>query len=126
MLADENRKSRNFSGKGKILKILQTMKIFSKVGGKSETGGNASWPQGGWTPLVLGAAARMIGGVPKVGHISEFMRDTLHWPLSCSAFTIGSPPLFGVVSLALRLLIGILYPDFVLNWPTISSLCLQR
>src|SRR6218665_2617102 len=22
---------------------------------------------------------RMIGGVPKFGHISEFMRDTLHW-----------------------------------------------
>ena len=28
---------------------------------------------------VLRAAARMIGGVPKFGHISEFMRDTLHW-----------------------------------------------
>src|SRR6218665_1733254 len=27
---------------------------------------------------VLRAAARMIGGVPKFGHISEFMRDTLH------------------------------------------------
>src|SRR6218665_252863 len=28
---------------------------------------------------VLRTAARMIGGVPKFGHISEFMRDTLHW-----------------------------------------------
>src|SRR6218665_2678659 len=28
---------------------------------------------------VLRAAARMIGGVPKFGHISEYMRDTLHW-----------------------------------------------
>ena len=27
---------------------------------------------------VLRAAARMIGGVPKFGHISECMRDTLH------------------------------------------------
>src|SRR6218665_3941980 len=28
---------------------------------------------------VLRAAARLIGGVPKFGHIGEFMRDTLHW-----------------------------------------------
>ena len=28
---------------------------------------------------VLRAAARMIGGVSKFGHISEFMRDTLRW-----------------------------------------------
>src|SRR6218665_1523550 len=28
---------------------------------------------------VLRAAARRIGGVPKFGHIGEFMRDTLHW-----------------------------------------------
>ena len=49
---------------------------------------------------VLRAAARMIGGVPKFGHISEFMRDTLHWlPV---------------------------HPDFVLPYPTISVLCFQR
>src|SRR6218665_3958223 len=28
---------------------------------------------------VLRAAARLIGGVPKFGHIVEFMSDTLHW-----------------------------------------------
>src|SRR6218665_2343960 len=28
---------------------------------------------------ILRTAAKMIGGVPKFGHISEFMRDTLHW-----------------------------------------------
>src|SRR6218665_956545 len=37
-------------------------------------------PQVRMQPLdgVLMAAARMIGGIPKFGHISEFMRDTLH------------------------------------------------
>ena len=63
-------------------------------------------PQVRLQPLdgVLRAAARMIGGVPKFGQISEFMRD-IHsgGSLSGSAFTIGSPP-FGIVSLALRLL----------------------
>jgi len=28
---------------------------------------------------VLRAAARMISGIPKFGHISEYMRDILHW-----------------------------------------------
>ena len=28
---------------------------------------------------VLRAAARLVGGVPKFGHISAFMRDVLHW-----------------------------------------------
>jgi len=28
---------------------------------------------------ILRAAARMIGSVPKFGHISECMRDTLYW-----------------------------------------------
>src|SRR6218665_3548392 len=34
---------------------------------------------------VLGAAARLIGGVPNFGHIGEFMRDrpTLHWLPVC-------------------------------------------
>src|SRR6218665_1470227 len=38
-------------------------------------------PQVRLQPLdgVLRATARMIGGVPKFGHISEFMRDTLRW-----------------------------------------------
>src|SRR6218665_2798565 len=28
---------------------------------------------------ILRAAARMIGGVPKFGHISDCMRDVIHW-----------------------------------------------
>ena len=28
---------------------------------------------------VLNASARLIGGIPKFGHISTYMRDTLHW-----------------------------------------------
>src|SRR6218665_1709145 len=32
---------------------------------------------------VLREPARMIGCVPKFGHISEFMRDTLHWLHVC-------------------------------------------
>src|SRR6218665_293032 len=32
-----------------------------------------------WMVHVLRAAPRLIGGVPKFGHIGEFMRDTLHW-----------------------------------------------
>src|SRR6218665_3425578 len=41
---------------------------------------NCGLPQVRLQPLdgVLRSAARMIGGVPKFGHISEFMRDTLH------------------------------------------------
>src|SRR6218665_2763143 len=38
-------------------------------------------PQVRLRPLngVLRAAARMIGGVPKFGHTSDYMRDVLHW-----------------------------------------------
>ena len=38
-------------------------------------------PQVRLQPLngVLRAAARMIGGVPRFGHISDYMRDILHW-----------------------------------------------
>ena len=28
---------------------------------------------------VLRAAARTVGGIPRLGHISEYMRDVLHW-----------------------------------------------
>ena len=48
ILADENREI--FREKIKFKKILQS-ENFSKIGGKSETGEIASWPQGGWTPL---------------------------------------------------------------------------
>ena len=42
---------------------------------------NCGLPQVRLQPLdgVLRTAARMIGGVPKFGHISEFMRVTLRW-----------------------------------------------
>src|SRR6218665_1287278 len=38
-------------------------------------------PQVRLRPLngILRVAARMIGGVPKFGHISDYMRDVLHW-----------------------------------------------
>ena len=49
--ADENQEIVIFSGKGKIVKFSSESEHFSKIGGKSETGGNASWSQGGWTPL---------------------------------------------------------------------------
>ena len=28
---------------------------------------------------VLRSAARLFGGIPKFGHVSEYMRDVLHW-----------------------------------------------
>src|SRR6218665_2181795 len=28
---------------------------------------------------VLGSAARLIGGIPKFGHVSQYMLDVLHW-----------------------------------------------
>ena len=42
----------NFSGKVKFGKFSTESENFSKIGGKSETGGNASWPKRGWTPLL--------------------------------------------------------------------------
>jgi len=46
-------KSRNFFGKGKIGKILHRVwKQFWNRRGKSETGGYAAVPHGGWTPWM--------------------------------------------------------------------------
>ena len=54
--ADENQEI--FREKVKFKKFSSEFENFSKIGGKSETeGGNASWSQGGWTPL---------GGVKKL------------------------------------------------------------
>ena len=48
--ADE--KQEIFREKVKLWKFSLESENFSKIGGKSETGGeNASWSQGGWTPL---------------------------------------------------------------------------
>jgi len=49
ILADENGKF--FREKGTFFKFSRKSQKFSKIGEKSETGGNASWPQRGWTPL---------------------------------------------------------------------------
>ena len=48
ILADENRKK--ISGKVKFGKLFAESEIFSKIGVKSETGGNASWSQGDGRP----------------------------------------------------------------------------
>src|SRR6218665_119628 len=49
------RKSKNLSGKGNILETnfpeSEKLRNLSKIGGKSETWGNASLPQRVWTPL---------------------------------------------------------------------------
>jgi len=51
MFADENQKF--LWGKGQILKILHGVwKLFGKQWGHLKQGGNASLPQGGWTPLL--------------------------------------------------------------------------
>src|SRR6218665_3965416 len=49
ILADENGKF--FLEKVKFVKFSRKSEIFSKIGGNLKQGGNASWPQGGWTPL---------------------------------------------------------------------------
>jgi len=82
-------------------------------------------PQVPLQPLdgVLRAAARMIGGVPRFGEFSEFMRDTLRWlPVrQCIHYrlsyivwccVLGSTPAY-------------LLELFVLHWPKISPFCLQ-
>jgi len=40
-----------FFRKGKIGKIFHKFEFFSEIWGKSETVGNPSLPQRGWTPL---------------------------------------------------------------------------
>src|SRR6218665_3212011 len=54
---------------------------------------------------VLRAAASMIGGVPKFGHISDYMRDVLHWLLVQQRIHYRSHLLSGIVFLVTRLLI---------------------
>src|SRR6218665_2504037 len=52
ILADESEEI--FRQKVKLLQIFRKSENFSEIGGKSETGGeNASWSQGGWTPLMM-------------------------------------------------------------------------
>ena len=50
---------------------------------------------------VLRSAARLIGGVPKFGHIGEFMRNTLHW------LPVGQRILYRVSTIAWRCILGV-------------------
>src|SRR6218665_2017280 len=63
---------------------------------------------------VLRAAARLIGSVPKFGHIGEFMLDTLRW------LPVRQRILYRVSTMALLLLIFRSF--FVIS----SSTCLGR
>ena len=49
---------------------------------------------------VLRAAARLVGGVPKFGHISDYIRDVLHW------LPIQSRIHFRIISFAWRCVLG--------------------
>ena len=49
ILADENREI--FREKVKFRNFSTESENFSKIGGNLKQGGNASWPQGGWTHL---------------------------------------------------------------------------
>ena len=55
----------------------------------------------GWCTQRLRAAARLIGGVPKFGHIGEFMRDTLHW------LPVRQHILYRVSTIAWRCILGV-------------------
>jgi len=65
ILADE--KGTFFREKVKFLKFSESQKIFENRG-KSETGGNASWPQGGWTPLASNITSS--AATPGILHLS--------------------------------------------------------
>src|SRR6218665_2685903 len=50
---------------------------------------------------VLRAAARLVGCVPKFGHIDEFMRNTLHW------LPVRQRILYRVSTIAWRYILGV-------------------
>ena len=61
----------------------------------------------------------MIGGVPRFGHISEFMRDTLHWlhvrqRIHCRLSSIVWCCVLGIV------------PDYLLDLFILTSFCTGR
>src|SRR6218665_3769950 len=65
---------------------------------------------------VLRAAARLIGGVPKFGHIGEFMRGTLHWlPVRQRIF-------YRVSTIAWRCILGVA-PAYLSELFVLSSSC---
>lgn len=68
---------------------------------------------------VLRAAARLIGGVPKFGHIGEFMRDTLHW------LPVRQRILYRVSTIAWRCILGVA-PVYLSELFVLSSSCPGR
>src|SRR6218665_909701 len=68
---------------------------------------------------LLRAAARLIGGVSKFGHIGEFMRDTLHWLPVCQRI------LYRVSTIAWRCILGVA-PVYLSELFVLSSPCVSR
>src|SRR6218665_2733443 len=78
-------------------------------------------PQVRLQPLdgILRTAARVIGGVPKFGHISEFMRDTLHW------LPVRQRIHYRLSAIVWRCVLGIA-PTYLLELFTLTSSCTGR
>src|SRR6218665_631706 len=68
---------------------------------------------------VLRTAARLIGGVPKFGHIGEFMRDTLLW------LPVRQRVLYRVSTIAWRCILGVA-PAYLSELCVLSSSCPGR
>src|SRR6218665_3743399 len=68
---------------------------------------------------VLRAAARMIGGVPKFGHISDFMRDALCW------VSVRQHILYILSSIVWHCILGIA-PTYLLDIFILTSACSGR
>src|SRR6218665_2153691 len=68
---------------------------------------------------VLRAAARLIGAVPKFGHIGELMRDTLHW------LPVRKRILYRVSTIAWRCILGVA-PVYLSELFVLSSSCPGR
>src|SRR6218665_1017657 len=68
---------------------------------------------------VLRAAARMIGGVPRFGHISEFMQDALRW------LPVRQRILYRLSSIVWRCVLGIA-PTYLLGLFILTSSCTGR
>ena len=64
-------------------------------------------------------AARLVGGIPRFGHISEYMRDVLHW------IPVQSRIHFRVSSFAWRCVLGT-GPLYLLELFTLASTTLGR
>ena len=68
---------------------------------------------------VLRAAARLVGGVPKFGHISDYIRDVLHW------LPVQSRIHFRVASFAWRCVLGTA-PPYLCELFTLTSTTVGR